>query len=490
MPLSEDTIKKVALAFLKGYYKYRPRGEGNTIARLDMVGEGGIVADGHLTFNKEDGSPFLATFEATSWHTREEVMFHRQPVLLNMDALAVGMLSATLLLVLLYEEKWPYFEQLGKYSTAALYLFTAIVIFMAARLLAARLPRYRYVYAIEQFRQYYADQQWIALGEDVFPDPTDKNFKELKEQCVKQGYGLLIVDPNMKAYLVVTPARVEPEKKRRRIVRFENAQEWTLQRMEKLKLRVGWRQYLPPALLDWVNSFGLPDFSLNRYRRSYSNQLLIAAACLIVSSVMVYDLFRIPPVLYAEDTLKEELELLTKTGRPETGEYLVDTPFIDQYNNTPQTHNPLTDDRVMAPKPQPADTVQLAPRDMLPGLDAPPPPPAKKRPERAKPSGIDAYDCDRFYGVRGSRFLVLYDMVTEESLAKKKLDTIFDAGIEGGLIWMGCFEVNSGEFAVYLGALFQTAEEAYSQKTKFEILLEEQGVRFAPLRIRPLVIKG
>lgn len=474
MPLSEDTIKKVALAYLKGYYKYRPRGEGNTIARLDMVGEGGIIADGHLTFNKEDGSPFLATFEATSWHTREEVMFHRQPVLLNMDALALGMLSATLLLGVLYAEKWPYFEQLGKYSTGLLYLFFMTIIFMTTRLLAARLQRYRYVYAIEQFRQYHADQQWLALGEDVFPDPTDKNFKELKEQCVKQGYGLLIVDPNLKAYLVVTPARVQPEKKRRRIVRFDNAQEWTRQRMEKLKLRVD-----------------LPDFALRRYQRSYINQLVVAAASLIAASVMMYDLFRIPPVRYAEDAFVEELEALTQTGRPETGEYLVDTPFIDQFNKTPQTQNPLAGDHLAAPKPQAADTVQLAPKELVPGIGDRPPPPEKKRPERAKPSSIDAYDCDRFYGMRGSRYLVLYDMVTDESLAKTKLDTIYDAGVQGGLIWMGCFdEANSGEFAVYLGILFSSAEEAYSQKAKFEIILQEQGVRFAPLRIRPLVIKG
>lgn len=491
MPLSEDTIKKVALAFLKGYYKYRPRGDGKTIAQLDMVGEGGIVADGHLTFDNEDGSPFLATFEATSWHTREEVMFHHQPVLLNMDALVVGMLSATLLLGALYADKWPYFEQLGKYSTGILYLFFLGLVFMAARLLAARLPRYRYVYAIEQFKQYHADQQWLALGEDVFPDPTDKNFKELKDQCVKQGYGLLMVDPNLKAYLVVTPARVQPEKKRRRIVRFENAQEWTRQRMGKLKLRSGWRKYLPAPLSGWADRLGLPDFSLQRYRRSYTNQLILSAASFIAASVMMYDLFRIPPVLYAEDALVEELEELTRTGRPETGEYLVDTPFIDQFNKTPQTRNPFEEDRPTALRPQPSDTVRLAPKDLVPGLDERPPVPEKKRPERAKPSSIDAYDCDRFYGMRGSRYLVLYDMVTDESLAKSKLDTVYQAGIQGGLIWMGCFdEVNSGEFAVYLGILFPSAEEAYSQKAKFEIMFQEQGVKFAPLRIRPLVIKG
>lgn len=490
MPLSEDTIKKVALAFLKGYYKYRPRGEGETIARLDMMAEGGIIADGHLTFKNEDGTPFLATFEATSYHTREEVKFHRQPVLRSMDAFAVGMVLSAILLGFLYAEKWPYFQQLGKYSTIVIFLFLVIALTMGVRVLLGGLPRYRYVYAIDQFKQYYADQQWIALGEDVFPDPTDKNFRELKEQCVKQGYGLLIVESDMKAYLVVTPARPQPAAKNRRIVRFEDAQEWTRRRMEKLKFQVGWKQYLPAPVLAWITRFQLPDFSLGRYKRSYTNQLLIAGASLIVSSVMMYDLFRIPPILYAEDAYLKNLEALTKSGRPETGEYLVDTPYIDQFHKTPQTQNPLADDRGPASRPERVDSVRLAPRDLVPGLDAPPPPQEKKRPARVKPPAIDAYDCDRFYGVRGSRFLVLYDMVTEEALAKRKIDTIYDSGIEGGVIWMGCFETNSGEFAVFLGDLFSTPEEAYSQKTKFEIILEEQGVKFAPLRIRPLVIKG
>lgn len=486
--LSEDIVKKVALAFLKGYYKYRPRGEGETIARLDMVAPGGIIADGHLTFKKEDGSPFLATFEATAWDSREEVAFHRQPVLLNMDSLAVGILTATLVLGFLYEEKWPVFQQLGKYSTGLIYILLATAFFFLTRLLAGKARRYRYIYAIEQFRQYFADQQWIALAEDVFPDPTDKNLKELKNQCVREGYGLLMIDPNQKAYLVVTPARVQEQGKQRRIVRFEDAQAWAKVRTEKFQET--WKTSLPRWFRDWLDRFYFSDFSPNRFRRSYFNQTLLMAAGLAVSGVMLYDLFKIPPVRFAdEDSYVEELELITSTGRPETGEFLIDTPFVDQYHKTERTRNPMEDDSQAVAAP-PKDTVVIAPADLIPGTDGPPPAPVKQKPQPATPSSINAYDCDRFYGIRGSRYLVLYDLVGEESVAREKLDTISGSGIEGGLVWMGCFEARSGEFAIYLGTFFTTPEEAYSQKEKFEIILREQGVRFKPLRIRPLVFKG
>jgi hypothetical protein len=483
--ISENTVKRVALSFLKGYYKYRPRGEGDTIARLDMQAPGGIIADGHLTFNKEDGSPFLATFEATSWDTREEVRFHRQPVLRNMDAMAAALVLTALVLVYGYAEEWEGFARMGKYSTIVLYLFSVSFLFLFIRLLLGPLPRYRYMYAIEQFRQYYADQQWIALAEDVFPDPTDRNLRELKDQCVREGFGLLIVDPNEKAYLVVTPAR-QQALRRRRLVRFEDAQVWAQRATEKVK--DSWRSYLPPWL-SWIDRFGLPDFSLFRYKRSYRNHLVIQVAALVVAITLLYDLFRIPPVRYAEEeAYVRRLEELTQTGKPETGEFLVDTAFLNQYEKQVRPPNPLEDRHVTEEGPL-RDTVAQAPRELIPGLDGAPLPPEKPKPERAKPSAIDAYDCDRFYGIRGSRYLLLYDLVGEEAAARRKLDTIYDAGIEAGLVWMGCFEAGSGEFAVYLGTIFETPEEAYSQKEKLEIVLQEHGVRAPSLRIRPLVFK-
>ncbi|MCB0640743.1 MAG: hypothetical protein KDC44_03850, partial [Phaeodactylibacter sp.] len=93
--LSEQDVKVATLRYLKGYYKFRPRKSIDTVAQLDMVAPGGIVADGHLTFELEDDSIFLATFEATARDTKEEVLSKVQEELLFWDGIAVsGLLTA------------------------------------------------------------------------------------------------------------------------------------------------------------------------------------------------------------------------------------------------------------------------------------------------------------------------------------------------------------------------------------------------------------
>ena len=94
--LSEDTIKRATLAFMKTYYKFRPR-NGETVIRYDMTHTTGVIVDGHLTFPKEDGSPFVATFEATSVSSSAEVLFRLENQRLQWDSAAVGTVFALLL---------------------------------------------------------------------------------------------------------------------------------------------------------------------------------------------------------------------------------------------------------------------------------------------------------------------------------------------------------------------------------------------------------
>ena len=80
--LTENIIKKEAMSFLKGYYKYKPRGEGATIVKFDMRADGGLIADGYLEFKDLDGETFAATLEATSESKRSEVIYQLQKKLM------------------------------------------------------------------------------------------------------------------------------------------------------------------------------------------------------------------------------------------------------------------------------------------------------------------------------------------------------------------------------------------------------------------------
>ena len=118
--LTEENIKHATLSFLKTYYKNNSsRGFGETIATLDMEAGNGIIADGYIKFSVEEDpiaelsgneaeealladsddkprkkSSFLATFEATSQHTAQEIQYSVQKKLLCIDALAFASIVA------------------------------------------------------------------------------------------------------------------------------------------------------------------------------------------------------------------------------------------------------------------------------------------------------------------------------------------------------------------------------------------------------------
>ena len=99
--LSEDTIKRATLTFMKTYYKFRPRA-GETTITYDMIHPSGVIVDGYLTFLKENGKPFVATFEATSAASATEVRFSLQKKQLIWDAIAAGTLLATVLMIVFW----------------------------------------------------------------------------------------------------------------------------------------------------------------------------------------------------------------------------------------------------------------------------------------------------------------------------------------------------------------------------------------------------
>ena len=95
---SENNIKRSALQFLKMYYRNRPR-VGETSTQMNQTTDTGIIADGILFFPKDDGEKFLASVEATSFDTRDEVKYKLQRRLLFWDCImAASALSALMVL--------------------------------------------------------------------------------------------------------------------------------------------------------------------------------------------------------------------------------------------------------------------------------------------------------------------------------------------------------------------------------------------------------
>lgn len=72
------------------------------------MSEEGWVADGKLTFRKEDDSPFICTYEATSLDKIEEVKYRLNSPYFVWDSIAFGTVAAAVLYFLFYQSRLPW----------------------------------------------------------------------------------------------------------------------------------------------------------------------------------------------------------------------------------------------------------------------------------------------------------------------------------------------------------------------------------------------
>ncbi|MCB9354987.1 MAG: SPOR domain-containing protein [Lewinellaceae bacterium] len=225
--ISEDTVKRRFVPFLKEFYRNRYEPSPDTIkVNLDNVGTGGIVADGMITFKKEDDSTFVCTYEATSRDKIEEVRFSLNLVYFLWDCAAFGALCAACSYGFFYVTQFKWLYDLQATGNIGLIIGTATMGFFAWYFTMQGWRKYRYIYAIEQFKRYQADEQWVALAEDVFPAPNDPYMVELKTQCIYQGFGLALVPAEGPVRILNAPSRIGIFGKDRKMVDWFTRSQW------------------------------------------------------------------------------------------------------------------------------------------------------------------------------------------------------------------------------------------------------------------------
>lgn len=207
--LSENEIKTAFLPFLREFYRYRYEYQASTEqVSLDNITNEGYVADGMLRFTKPDGAPFLCTYEATSSDKSQEVKYSLNHNYFLWDCLAFGLFCAAITYCFLYITDIGFISRLPLTGKIGMPIGIALITFFLWYFFMSGWKKYRYIYAIEQFSRYFADEQWVALSEDVFPAPTNPFFLELKDQCIYQGIGLAIVYPDQQVRMIAAPSRL------------------------------------------------------------------------------------------------------------------------------------------------------------------------------------------------------------------------------------------------------------------------------------------
>ena len=445
--LSEDNIKRATLQFLKTYYKYRPRGIGETLINMDMQTASGIIADGYFSFPKEDGSPFTATFEATSAAVAQEVRYTTQRKQLSWDSFAVSSVETALLLAFLWDFNLWNLSKAGWVLSLFLVAGIMAVTVFAYQQISKNFYRYRYIYAIEQFKQYHADEQWIAIGYDVFPNPEDPYLVELKSQCVRNGIGLLKVDRDEHLLMLISPAREEVFAHRRRSFGFFSHPISRKLQIDKLG-----------------KALGAAPRNFQRFKRPFLAQAMVCLASMVLISGVFYRQWEARPVHYAnEREWQASLAQKAKGMRPESPE---DNP----------------DKEVQAPNS--SGSANVAPGTANVGMEMG----SNKEEVGMYVSTVDGYityDCARA-DIRGTKYIVQDWVCNSFEAARNRIDQLRRYGLIASCLSLKCsIAASGGGYAVYYEYIYSdfNAANTKGQKIKNELQALHLPSDFVKIRV-------
>lgn len=451
------------LQYLKAYYKYRPR-LGEATGQLDLVTKDGIVVDGQISFPGETGALFTATFEATSFEKRDELLFKKQYKLLWWDSIALASAIGALAFAISFFYDWITLKNVGTFGVLTTFILIFAAMVYGYRLVAGSRRRYRYIYAVEQFKRYKADEQWCAFSADVFTGLNETYMSELKRQCVLHGFGLVEIKQNHLCQLHITPSRQELFGNKRRLREFFE-KNVVMQKAGKSNIGKAWRSFSTHWLPE---SSGQNSFS--RYQKSVLHQITVIALSVVMIAFIIWRQAQELPVIYEdEEKYPEKLAELRNT-LPES---------------EPDTYIRDVKSRVKVPKKGSA-YLQIDTQV------------AKELSEKghADPRNIEIYvdigdrtfiyDCARFYNLTGTHFILLdskYDFLED---ALPRLKSLRNAGFEANCLWTGCVRKGDDYYLVYLDLLFENKQQAAVQAENFNKQLKKKRLLKNPIAVEPI----
>jgi hypothetical protein len=462
--MTEEIIKKSVIQYLKTYYKYRPRFQHDetlapTLAQTDLMTANGIFADGHLSFLDEKGRQFVATFEASSADTAYEVKYRLEKNLLFWDAIAVSALATAFLFSYFYAFKYSILNTTNGGLIFAVVVLFFLIINILYRFGFKSLARYRSIFAVEQFKQYFADEQWVAIGNDTFSDQEDDFFQELKKQCVYNGFGLLSLDDDHDVQLLITPSRELVYGKARSKVAFFS----TLLENNYTQRAVNWTTETGQKLFRPTTERGLL-----RFHRPYYYQYFL--------TFLSATLFAIPMGRLVNDTF------YAKEGdqkNPEKSFVTTEDTFLESNNIGDSLHvRPFNDKRkngdlAKVDEPMPA----VVPNDFT----------TKGEAEdgvymMAENGDLNFYDCERLQ-LEGGNYVIMDSKQADFSTAKKKMAILKSKGVMTNCVWLGCFTKSDMSYVVFHDLIYNDKKEASKKAAEIYKMLKSKDIDASKVKV-------
>lgn len=471
--LTEDSIKVTVLRHLKSYY--RNAGEGDELMEavdkedfegmmelhknssfkfinsgLDYSGEGGIIVDGFISFPAEDGKVFLATFEATAYDQRKELMYQPQQNMLFWDSMAVASLTSAAIFIFFHVQKIYFLYFFGSFLAIfwGLAAFGLIFLFYYYFFNWFSISRYRYIYAIEQFKRYYAQDQWVAFSEDVFPDLSSKYYVELKRQCVKNGVGLIKVDRAMNCKFLYTAAKEDTFKIQRNHIRLK-AQQANISNEDMLPVKKG--------LLSKFLDFFPKDKHVNllRFMKIPRNQFAVSAFGLVTILTFLGIQWYNGPIRYVNE-LRYEKKLTAKIKKlnRESVYYIIDTPIkpgefdtsgLEESDYIIRHIDRKVEGNIIVPESEMAKSE----KGIIMADDN-------------ATTNMLFYDCERFANNVGKFYLVTDTIVPSFDMAVTRINYLKSAGLRSTALWRGCLFGFDDSYILYFDDILVDSLEAAS----------------------------
>lgn len=423
-----------------------------------MRGEGGIVADGYLTFLKEDAIPFVATLEATSFSTKNEVRFNLKQEKLAWDCAAIALSFMAILMFVSHNLGFYAALRLGLFVSLAMFGTVVSLFFLIFWFLLSRMRRYRFIHAIEQFKEYNADEQWIAIGEDVFPSYTDRYFLELQRQCIHFGFGLLVVNEALKPRMLITPARQQIFLGRRRRINFISINELS-RRFGESRYTAWAKQYTRPRLDEakrWLTPY---RSTFSYHRRRYPHQMTIISICLIsMMALFIAEWDKRPIRVLDQGEYKLQMEAKAKTNKRESFGFDVDSASVQPFNTQVKPYI------VMGPGGRKNDSDDLIVSDNA-------------------EEDLTYYDCSRLF-FKNAKYIVEDTVVGTADLAVRRIYDLRAVGVKANALWLGCFGSDT-RYVVFPGLLHTSRQDAEKSRRTYADILKKAKKR-SQLQIRSL----
>lgn len=507
--LTEEQVKQRFIPFLKDFYKRRYEPMPNSIVvELDNVSAGGLVADGKMTFRKEDGSLFVCTYEATSRDKAEEVKYQLNISYFLWDCTAfAAILSAALYAgSFVYNRMW--LIALQGAGNVGLLIGVAMIGFFGWHFTMQKWRKYRYIFAIQQFKQYFADEQWVAIAEDVFPGPSDPYLIELRNQCVYNGIGLAVIPMEGNVRKLNDPSRLGIYGKDRKMADWVTRSQWYQTVTNTAAPLKQIRQKTPDFLSVWFNKITRPFHYLifdplkkyvggafsqpfdqtatayTRFMQAQVMQKLILLLALLIVAPLFWKVINFTEVNAADlDELKE-----WKAGKNPEDQYgyVIDGEAIPYNSGIPKQY-PVSAKPKYVPADEDVVTINLSGDDEEEETQTQPVPKkvvSQKKVILTPPKAAAADPCSQLKGKTG--WIIQDNAFSSKDLATARVAALSKQGIAAQAVAQSCLSKGKSGWIVWLGAILPSEASARSTATNLQKSLKRAGFSNAKVMIKPL----